>query len=409
MRKIILITALFLVFPLTTVIGQTFHAIIFANTKSPGNPNRPGDTGIGPSVTIDFERMGIEMTTIAKSIGYRLKKYYYYDTPESFSRNSLENVLLNLSCEHDDIVFFYYSGHGGRAMNEKTVFPEMVLKVPYGPADISQLYPLYSVYSEIKKKSPRLTIVMGDLCNSTIKGFYRNENSRSKGASVLSKSTCDVYKNLFLNVKGGLIAASSEPSVTSTCLQNRQGEDLGGNFTYWFLELLQYCVTENQDVSWNGLLDAVTDMTKRQTVEDDEGNSVPQTPIYRHELTSASAPTQANQEINTPPQAPSSSNDAATNMRDKIAYSLSMVCNKSVPKLDRIHNISKAKSYFSNTQSYVQVVGFDNRTIVNTCGIDSYLNYLSIATNMDQVVVLETKNDVSEKVTYIKVHEIHYQ
>lgn len=106
MGKIILITVLFLVSPLTTVIGQTFHAIIFANTKSPGNPNRPGDTGIGPSVTIDFERMGIEMTTIAKSIGYKLKKHYYYDTPESFSRNSLEYVLSNLSCGHDDIVFF---------------------------------------------------------------------------------------------------------------------------------------------------------------------------------------------------------------------------------------------------------------------------------------------------------------
>lgn len=408
MGKIFFMIALFLIAP-ETIFGQTFHAIIFANTKSPGNPNRPGDKGIGPSVTIDFERMGIEMTTIAKSIGYKLKKYYYYDTPESFSRSSLENLLSNFSCAHNDIVFFYYSGHGLRAEDEKTEFPEMSLKVPYGPADISQLYPLYNVYSEIRKMSPRLTIVMGDLCNTEMKGFFREESSRSKGVSVLSKNACDVYRNLFLNVKGGLIAASSKPFVTSTCLQNNKGEDLGSNFTFWFLELLQYCVMENQNVSWNDLLDAVTEKTRQYLVKDNNGNKVPQTPVYRHELTSASAPMHTEQEITTPPQAPSSSNDAATNMRDEIAYSLSMVCNQSVPKLERIRNIPKAKNYFENTQIRVQVVGFDNRTIVNTCGIGEYLNYLSIATKMDQVVVLETQKNDTGKIIYMKVHEIHYQ
>lgn len=397
---------MFLITPVT-IVGQTFHAIIFANTKSPGNPNKPGDTGIGPSVTVDFERMGVEMTTISKSIGYRLKKYYYYGTQESFSRNSLESVLANLTCSPNDIVFFYYSGHGGRAMNELTIFPEMVLKVPYGPVSSSQLYPLHDVYTEIKKKSPRLTIVMGDLCNSTVEGFYRNDNNRSKGATVLSKGTCDVYRNLFLNVKGGLIAASSKPSVTSTCLRNKQGEELGGNFTYWFLELLQYCVAENKNVSWNNLLDNVIEMTKRKMVEDDYGNRVPQTPIYKPDLAVASAPSNTN--INTPPQLPISSNDMETNQRDTLAYSLSMVCNQSVPKIDRIHNIPKAKNYFSEMQAHVQVVGIDNRTIVNTCTVESYLNYLSIATKMDQVVVLEIKKNDIGKVTYMKVHEIHYQ
>ncbi len=79
------------------------------------------------------------------------------------------------------------------------------------------------------------------------------------------------------------------------------------------------------------------------------------------------------------------------------------------PKLDRIHNIDAAKKYFAGSQARVQVIGADNRTIVNTCGIDSYLNYLSIATNMTQVMVLETKENESEKITYLKVHELHYK
>jgi len=382
--------------------GQTFHAIIFANTKSQGNPNKPSDMGIGPSVTVDFQRMGIEMTTIAKSIGYTLKKYYYYDTSESFSRNSLERVLNDLTCAPNDIVFFFYSGHGGRVENEQTDFPEMVLKVPYGPANKSQLYPLYNVYNRIKSKSPRLTVVMGDLCNSILDGFYRSGDA-SKGATVLSKGTSDVYKNLFLNVKGGLIAASSKPGETSGCALKRiDGEivQAGGFLTCTFLDCLQYCVSEGRNVSWNVLLDNAIELTRECT----DGK---QTPIYFSELTKAVAPS-TNSDINTTPQPPTPSNNEATNQQDNLAYSLSMVGSRNVPRLDRIHNISKAKGNFANMQTKVQVVGFDDRTIVNTCTAKSYLNYLSIATNIDQVIVLDTKKDINGKVLYMKVHEIHY-
>ena len=41
--------------------SQTLHAIIFANTKCPGE--KPGSMGIGPSVTCDYQRMKIEFET----------------------------------------------------------------------------------------------------------------------------------------------------------------------------------------------------------------------------------------------------------------------------------------------------------------------------------------------------------
>lgn len=405
MGKLILTIILLLIAPATTV-GQTFHAIIFANTQN---------SGIGKSVTVDFERMRLEMTTIAKSIGYNLKKYYYYGEPEKFNRNTLETALKNLYCSPEDIVFFYYSGHGGRAMNEKTIFPEMCLFVnDENFQDNSQLYPLHDVYARIREKRPRLTIVMGDLCNSTWEGYYRNENNASKGATILSKGTCDVYKNLFLNTQGGLIAASSEPKYTSGCYIY-QGDDgrwyhAGGYLTHSFLGMLQYFVNQSKNVSWNSLMDNTIALTRELTKnqKDESGNPCPQTPIYKSDITNSLSSSNTTN-IHTPPQAPSSSNDAATNKIDEVAYSLSMVCNQSVPKLDRIRNIPKAKRYFSNVHSRVQVIGCDNKTIVNTCSTERYLNYLSMATNMDQVVVLETKNDASGKIIYMKVHEIHYQ
>lgn len=407
MKKLIITTFALLLIAPVAIVGQTLHAIIFANTQN---------SSIGESVVVDFERMGVEMKAMAKSIGYTLKRYNYYGSPENFNHNNLEQVLTNLSCAPNDIVFFYYSGHGSRAMNEKTKFPEMCLFVNdenyYNTSQ--QLYPLYNVYSRIRQKNPRLTIVMGDLCNKTMEGFYRKEESSSKGATILSKETCDVYKNLFLNVQGGLIAASSEPKETSVCYvvtgNDGRKQQLGGYFTYSFLGVLQYYVSKNKNVSWESLMDNTIAVTRDLTrgKKDDNGNPHPQTPIYKSEIVLAQPPSSTTN-INTPPQAPTSSNDATTNQQENLAYSLSMVCNQNVAKIDRVRNILEAKKYFDGTSARVQVVGCDNRTIVNTCSVESYLNYLSMATKMDQVVVMDTKTNGSGKVTYMKVHEIHYQ
>ncbi len=378
--------------------ASTFHAIIFANTD---------DSHIGKSVYIDLKRMEVEMTAISKSIGYSIKKYFYYGDAARFNRDNLESVIDNLNCGPDDIIFFYYSGHGGRAENENTQFPEMCLTVNEPLTRSSQLCPLHNVYSRLRNKNPRLTIVMGDLCNSIIRGYKRNDNLASKGATILSKGAYNVYRNLFVNVKGGLLAASSQPGHTSGCYQiheDGQTYEAGGYMTHSFLTMLQYCVSQSREVSWDGLMKGTITLTQELT----SAAPTPQTPIYKSEITIATPPAISNN-INTPPQQPALSNDDATNQRDKLAYSLSMVCSQEVPKLDRIHNIDAAKKYFAGSQARVQVIGADNRTIVNTCGIDSYLNYLSIATNMTQVMVLETKENESGKITYLKVHELHYK
>lgn len=400
MKRVFLLLLVSLLFGLSAS-SQTLHAIIFANTKSPGDPNNPRDRGIGPSVTVDFERMGIEMTSIAKFINYNLKKYYYYDTPDRFSRNSLVNVLNNLSCGKDDIVFFYYSGHGGRYANEESAYPEMILKVPYGDVSSNQLYPLYDVYKRIMGKSPRLTIVFGDLCNSTWEGTYKDYNS-NRGASVKSTSVCDIYKNLFLNVKGGLIAASSKPGHTSGCAFYKDGTDAGGVFTASFLQCLGSFVSQGQNVSWDILLENTKSLAQRISQPDNKGEK--QIPIYStKDLVKTEAPVSSL--VQTPQ---TTSNDSQTTAQDNLADALTAIGNDKSAMIDRIRNISPTLSkYFANSQVRVQVVGRDSKTIVNTTMASNYLNYLSIATKMEQVMVLEEKKDTNGKIIYLKVHEMH--
>lgn len=382
--------------------SQTLHAIIFANTKSPGNPNIPGSQGIGPSVTVDFERMGIEMSSISSFIGYKLKKYYYYGTPTRFSRSSLEKVLSNLTCQPNDIVFFYYSGHGLRAVNEDSQYPEMVLKVPYGAASEDELYPLYDVYKRIKRKSPRLTIVFGDLCNSTAKGFYK-QSSSEKGATTKSVSVCDVYKNLFLNVKGGVIATSSKPGQTSGCATFSDGTDAGGCFTASFLDCLGACVSKGQEISWELLLENTRKLTKQISASNDKGER--QSPVFStKDLVIVPPPIVSS----TDPPSPPISDDTQTTMQDDLANVLSSIASDKGSLANRIKLISPTLSkFFANSQAKVQVVGRDSKTIVNTTLAHKYLNYLSIATKMEQVMVVEEEKDSNGKITYLKVHEMH--
>lgn len=386
-----------LIAPCCSTSAQTLHAIIFANTKSPGNPNNPRDEGIGPSVTVDFERMGLELTSISSFIGYNLKKYYYYGTQDRFNRNCLINVLNNLSCSKDDIVFFYYSGHGGRFENEDSQYPEMILKVPYGSVGSQDVYPLYDVYKQIMRKSPRLTIVMGDLCNSTWKGVMKPA-SNNREASIKSNAVCDVYKNLFLHVKGGLIATSSKPGQTSGCAQFSDGSEAGGRFTASFLQCLGSYVSSGRNVNWETLL---TD-SRNLTIEISGEHR--QYPVFStKDLVVANPPTT---NTNTPPTV--TSTDEQTTSQDNIALALSNIANSNKQAIERIKGIPNVVSrYFASSQAHVQVVGRDSKTIVNTTTIQSYLNYLSIAINMDQVIVLDEKKNDSNKVTYIKVHEVH--
>ena len=384
------------------VCAQTLHAIIFANTKSPGNPNNPRDPGIGPSVTVDFERMGIEMTSIASFIGYNLKKYYYYGNSDRFNRNNLVNLLNSFSCRKDDIIFFYYSGHGGRYENEGSDYPEMILKVQHGASD-KDLFSLHETYKKLKSKGSRLTIVMGDLCNSTWKGAYKPTKS-SKSASVKSSSVCDVYKNLFLNVKGGLIAASSKPGHTSGCAQYSDGTDAGGVFTASFLQCLGDYVSQGEEVSWNNLLEESRNMAQSISRGDNKGER--QYPIFdtsdlvKAELPSSSTQTQTNTHT--------TSNDVQTTSYDNLADALSAIANDKSRPVERIRVISPTMTkYFANPQARVQVVGRDSKTIVNTTTASSYLNYLSIATKMEQIMVLEEKKADNGKILYLKVHEMH--
>ena len=368
--------------------SQTLHAIIFANTKCPGE--EPGSMGIGPSVTCDYQRMKIEFETMASFLNYKKDFQWYEGSPNHFCRTNLESALNNLSCGKDDIVIFYYSGHGGRSPKEtQDPFPWMQLVVdPYHtPWNASQYYSLSQVLKRIEAKQPRLSIVLGDLCNSLSNAIPQKDVPEMKGATKISKAPCDFYKDLFLKVKGSIISSSSRPGETSAAFSD------GGAFTICFTEALQIMVSNNMEPDWETLLEG----TKIRTSKVTQGK---QNPIYEAQLQKVSDIPSTSEQPSVSPQ--------PTSEEREIANYLTAIGNSNTAIKERINLVYQTLNlFFASPQAKVEVVGRDGKTIVATKYASAYLNNLSIARNLVKVINVDQTEGNNGKLTYLKVHEMY--
>lgn len=401
----ILIIALSVLLSVSSINAETFHAIIFANTDCPGDPRNPRDQGIGPSVTGDYYRMKIEMTTIASFIDYELKTYYCTGSQNDFSKNRLDEVLDNLQCDPNDIVFFYYSGHGSRSENEATDFPQMNLVVdPYKThmSDIAANYPLYNVMKRIESKCPRFTIVVGDLCNSIANWVTPKQMPSDKAATKVEEAPIEFYKDLFLKFKGCLIAASSKPGQTSAACAD------GGAFTLGLMQVLQLMVTNNIEPSWDILLEGAVVATEKIT-----GGK--QTPIYDTRNLHFSSPPSlslTDEESRHDENTDDLHADSNHIVDDETALSnmLTQIGDEQTSLEKRIKLSADVLSLlFDSPQAIVKVVGKDGKTVVSTKTAKAYLDWLTVTTNLYKIVPIEADITQDKKFTYLQVHEMYKQ
>ena len=221
--------------------AQTFHAIIFADTK---------DNRIGSSTKLDMSNMQNMLVEAQSSLAGKME-FVYYIYPEAYcSPQMLRKVLDNIRCGSDDVVFFYYTGHGVRSMHDTSPYPQMCL----GQNDESQMISLEGVDRVLAKKNPRLRFVIADCCNSESE-YVTPKLEISKGNSMINSKKEVNYEKLFMGKYGNAIVSSSKAGETSSC--NNQ---LGGFFTYCFLAVLENAI--EQDVSdWNIIMEAIQEST----------------------------------------------------------------------------------------------------------------------------------------------------
>lgn len=192
------------------------HFIVVANTNDPR---------IGYSVQKDVINMSSQIKDVATFLGLPLN--YIEISGTKFGKQNVETALSSLAPGPDDIVIFYYSGHGySNDSRSEEQYPQFDLRQSrFDDVQVATLN-ASDVLQKIKAKKARLNLVITDCCNSSL-GLLKPEGKNfaltTKSLMTWEKSFC---YDLFMKSRGSIIATAAKKG------QYAYGNtDVGGYFT----------------------------------------------------------------------------------------------------------------------------------------------------------------------------------
>lgn len=352
------------------------------------------DEGIGWSCKRDMRYMKVVMAEMAHSINMNLATYYY--DGQDITANRLKSVLQNLNCSPQDIVFFYYTGHGGRAQNDpNTKFPQLLCKPTSDGWSDNNMIPVDYISKTIAQKHPQLHIVFTDCCNNESRfitpktGMYT-----SKGATVIKETTKRLYQTLLKNKQGHVIVSSSKPGQISNCMDYEPGM---GMASFSFLVEIELAEESQPNIDWNTLLSKAskrTDTMAREQQQRLQQKIVGQEMVFE---ILASTVQSANPATSPTPQ-------PVTN-KLKTAL-LSVIDSKATDNVRLNRATAVLKEYFNSDNATIQIVGRDGNTILERENASVFLDRIALAPLLIDFVIID-KKEINGKVSSMTLHEIY--
>ncbi len=229
MRNIKFCTLIFLLaaffFPATLLYAKAIHLFLAGDTRN---------GRIGESVGIDLKNVEDTFTYIAKmaKVPLHIKKITSLDN--SLTLGHLDAHLREAQVSPDDVIIFYYSGHGSRTRKTHLVFPYL----EFSNANIVS----ETVIKKLFSKKGALSLVLFDCCNS-----YAYKSSAADNTCLFRLDPIDDpqiainCEKLFFQRRGALVACASQMGEYATGLPflERDGKiAAGGYFTNAFLNIL---------------------------------------------------------------------------------------------------------------------------------------------------------------------------
>lgn len=369
---------------IVTVNAQTMHAIVFCDTN---------DESIGKAVNIDHDSMVRELGNYACFIDYDCLVYDY--SGDDCNKNNLMDLLGDLYIEPNDVVVFFYSGHGTRAMNnESDPLPQMCLGSYYD----SDFVPLKYAVDKLSNYNPALLVAIANCCNKENPAVsVKTLLSQSAGATSLSDVNREAYKKLFTENVGQAVITSSQAGEYSWCTS-----DMGGLFTCDILDVLYLVGQGKVNPDWDSVFsNAKMKTSARDIVTNDPPYSATQTPYFtvntRHD----------SKQPDRKPDPGLDEDDKEIDIvkeNDALAASLDDLIDPSFSADERLGMIPVIAKKFFNPNAKVKTLG-RNGMMVDYEPVKDFLRRVALSRRIAKVTIIN--RDDKEKHSSISVHEIH--
>ena len=405
-RFLIILTWITLSF---TAMGSTIHWLTFIDTTDPN----VGELDVrGRDVLYNHFIHTVNAALAVK--GYQSKIYDYYG--KEMSPYSCKKAVESLNCGSDDIVVFYYIGHGTRSRDDNNPYPQMLL----GTLQEDLFIPLKWVHEQLKGKQARLAVTIGMCCN-VAQPVVRAKNGPTfainYGNVQLTDTEIQSIQQLFLGQRGDLIVSSASVGETSKGCHTPFGDmDL---FTAMLCNMFEDKILEQSPLSWEALMDDVAFGVK--LVAQENLNS-PQTPFYHSNLTKSNMPTKQEQPKPAPPtnaevnktgrssdvnNSQSSGSGQAVidvdNVKNKLSACFDFVVDTSNSQSERNELAERLKGLFT-PDAMVKFVNQDGNMVIDRELAHNFIGRLSTVGTI-KVIPLSFKHD-GQRITELKVTEI---
>lgn len=391
MRKLILIFMLCLLFSAETY-AKTIHWLTFIDTM---------DRNVGEidksSRQLLYSRWIDLVNSTLKDNGYSVDIIDVYDsktTPEN-----CKTIVNNLDCGAEDIVVFYYIGHGTENTGASR-FPLMLM----GQVNPNKFIPLSWVHKTLKSKGARLTVTIGMCCNARqgVAGRVDPTFSANYGNTYVSEEQSNCIKKMFLNYRGDILITSASPNESSWAC----GTPIGPTdyFTYRLIDQFNNELPELSNPTWNSMMESI-----KEDVYNDVSNNVglqnqapgsTQTPIWEAKLTSASAPSP------TTPDKPNTERVSdKSEMLNTLTNVMSYLSSTKVSPKERIALAGKIEQAFTSN-AIVRIMSQDGNLVVDKENISIFLGRIATSRLLENVIVVDaTANDSG--INSLRVREVY--
>lgn len=234
--------------PTVNTYGAKLHLIVVANTVI---------SDIGPSCVADRDKLDYEFKSIAEALGVGYAKYIV--DGDNFNKTTVQSTLNGFTCGTNDIIVFVYRGHGFRWDNQTDIYPMMDLRTNGYAVAISKntSLGLSEVYSTLKSKGARLSLILADCCNNKV-GISQTTTFSFLNSQADNKPDISKLKKLFMTSRGTIISAAARAGEYSWA------NPFGGFYTLSFLQAMKEKISylNNGTYSWNDIITYTTRLAK---------------------------------------------------------------------------------------------------------------------------------------------------